>query len=42
MFTSRGELVDEQMVMSAGADDYITKPIESKILTSSSKAASEL
>jgi DNA-binding response OmpR family regulator len=34
MFTSRGELVDEQMVMSAGADDYITKPIESKILTS--------
>ena len=34
MFTSRGELVDEQMVMSAGADDYITKPIERKILTS--------
>jgi DNA-binding response OmpR family regulator len=34
MFTARGELIDEQMVMSAGADDYITKPIESKILTS--------
>ncbi len=34
MFTKRGELVDEQMVMAAGADDYITKPIESKILTS--------
>lgn len=34
MFTARGEIVDEQMVMSAGADDYITKPIASKILTS--------
>jgi DNA-binding response OmpR family regulator len=34
MLTSRDELVDEQMAMSAGADDYITKPIESKILTS--------
>lgn len=34
MFTSRGEIIDEQMVMSAGADDYVTKPIESKILTS--------
>lgn len=34
MFTVRGEVVDEEMVMSAGADDYITKPIESKILTS--------
>jgi len=34
MFTKRGELVDEQMVMAAGADDYVTKPIESKILTS--------
>ena len=34
MFTKRGELVDEQMVMAAGADDYITKPIESKILSS--------
>jgi DNA-binding response OmpR family regulator len=34
MFTLRGEIIDEQMAMSAGADDYITKPIESKILTS--------
>jgi DNA-binding response OmpR family regulator len=34
MFTAREEIVDEQMVMSAGADDYVTKPIESKILTS--------
>ena len=34
MLTKRGELVDEQMVMAAGSDDYITKPIESKILTS--------
>ena len=34
MLTNRDELVDEQMAMSAGADDYITKPIESKILTS--------
>lgn len=34
MFTSRDEVVDEQMVMSAGADDYVSKPIESKILTS--------
>lgn len=34
MFTKRDELIDEEMVMSAGADDYVTKPIESKILTS--------
>jgi len=34
MLTSRAEVVDEQMVMSAGADDYVSKPIESKILTS--------
>jgi DNA-binding response OmpR family regulator len=34
MFTDREELIDEQMVMSAGADDYVTKPIEGKILTS--------
>jgi len=34
MITQRGELVDEQMVMSAGADDYITKPIDSNILSS--------
>ena len=34
MLTRREELVDEQMIMSAGADDYVAKPIESKILTS--------
>jgi DNA-binding response OmpR family regulator len=34
MLTSRDEVVDEQMVMRAGADDYVSKPIESKILTS--------
>jgi DNA-binding response OmpR family regulator len=34
MLTKRGELVDEQMVISAGADDYVTKPIDSKILSS--------
>jgi DNA-binding response OmpR family regulator len=34
MITKRGELVDEQMVMAAGADDYVTKPIDSKILSS--------
>jgi DNA-binding response OmpR family regulator len=34
MLISRTELVDEQMAMSAGADDYISKPIDSKILTS--------
>ena len=34
MFTKRDEVIDEKMVMSAGADDYVTKPIESKILTS--------
>ena len=34
MITNRDELVDEHMAMSAGADDYITKPIEPKILTS--------
>jgi DNA-binding response OmpR family regulator len=34
MFTARDEVIDEQMVMSAGADDYVTKPIGSKILTS--------
>jgi len=32
--TSRDEMIDEAMVMSAGADDYVSKPIESKILTS--------
>jgi DNA-binding response OmpR family regulator len=34
MFTRRDEIVDEAMVMGAGADDYVSKPIESKILTS--------
>lgn len=34
MLTSRTEVVDEEMVMGAGADDYVSKPIESKILTS--------
>ncbi|MEY2768697.1 MAG: Transcriptional regulatory protein WalR [Actinomycetota bacterium] len=34
MLTDRKEFVDEEMVMSAGADDYVSKPIESKILTS--------
>jgi len=34
MLTKRGELVDEQMVIAAGADDYVSKPIDSKILSS--------
>ena len=34
MLTSRDEVVNEEMVMAAGADDYVSKPIESKILTS--------
>jgi len=34
MLTKRGELVDEQMVIAAGADDYISKPIDSNILSS--------
>lgn len=34
MMTSRDEVIDEAMAMTAGADDYITKPIEGKILTS--------
>ena len=34
MMTRRGELVDEQMVMAAGADDYVSKPIDSTILSS--------
>jgi DNA-binding response OmpR family regulator len=32
--TSRDEFIDENMALHAGADDYITKPIELKILTS--------
>jgi two-component system response regulator RegX3 len=34
MLTNRDEVIDEAMVMSAGADDYVSKPIDSKILTS--------
>jgi two-component system response regulator RegX3 len=34
MLTQRDEVIDEAMVMAAGADDYVTKPIDSKILTS--------
>ena len=34
MLTNREEAIDESMVIAAGADDYVTKPIESKILTS--------
>ena len=34
MLTKRGELVDEQMVLAAGADDYISKPVDSNILSS--------
>lgn len=30
----QGELVDEQMVIAAGADDYVSKPLDSKILSS--------
>jgi DNA-binding response OmpR family regulator len=34
MLTNRDEVIDEAMVMAAGADDYVSKPIDSKILTS--------
>ena len=34
MLTKRDETVDEAMVLSAGADDYVTKPITARILTS--------
>ena len=34
MLTERSEVVDEEMVMSAGADDYVIKPIDEKIFTS--------
>lgn len=34
MLTDRDEIVDEEMVLSAGADDYVTKPITPRILTS--------
>jgi DNA-binding response OmpR family regulator len=34
MLTKRGEVVDEELALGAGADDYITKPIEQRILVS--------
>lgn len=34
MITKRGEVVDEELALGAGADDYVTKPIEQRILTS--------
>lgn len=34
MLTSRDEVIDEEMALAAGADDYITKPILDRILTS--------
>jgi two-component system response regulator RegX3 len=34
MLTQRDEVVDEEMVLGAGADDYVTKPIIPRILTS--------
>jgi DNA-binding response OmpR family regulator len=32
--TSRNDVVNEEMAMNAGADDYVTKPIEIRILNS--------
>jgi len=32
--TLRGEVIDEEMWMGAGADDYVTKPIDDRIFTS--------
>jgi len=34
MFTQRGEVIDEKMVISAGADDYVSIPVDLRILTS--------
>ena len=34
MITQRGEVVDEELALGAGADDYVIKPIETRILTS--------
>jgi DNA-binding response OmpR family regulator len=34
MITKRDEVVDEELALGAGADDYVTKPIETRILTS--------
>lgn len=33
MMTKRGESIDEEMVLLAGADDYVTKPLVARILT---------
>lgn len=32
MMTKRSELIDEELALGAGADDYVTKPIEPRIL----------
>jgi DNA-binding response OmpR family regulator len=34
MLTQRDEVIDEEMALAAGADDYVTKPIVERILTS--------
>jgi two-component system response regulator MtrA len=34
MFTVADEIVDEEMAMNAGADDYISKPVDVRILNS--------
>ncbi len=34
MLTQRDEVIDEEMVLGAGADDYVTKPILERILSS--------
>jgi DNA-binding response OmpR family regulator len=34
MITKREEVVDEQLALSAGADDYLTKPVDPRILAS--------
>lgn len=34
MLTKREEVIDEELALGAGADDYVTKPIETRILTS--------
>lgn len=34
MITKRDEVIDEELALGAGADDYVIKPIEKRILTS--------
>ena len=34
MLTARDEVVDEELALGAGADDYVTKPIDQRIFTS--------